>query len=313
MDPQAKIYVAGHSGMVGAAIIRQLQKEGYTNIITRSSKEPDLRNQAAVNDLFAAERPDYVFVAAAKVGGILANSTYRADFLYDNLLIQANVIHAAFVNNVKKLLFLGSACIYPKHAPQPMKEEYLLTGLPEPTNEPYAIAKIAGIKMCEAYRDQYGCNFISAMPTNMYGEGDNYHLQNSHVIPALIRKFHEAKQAGSPFTEIWGTGSPMREFMFVDDFADACLFLMNNYNERGFINVGTGEEVTIKDLAYIVKEVTDFAGDIKFDTTKPDGTARKLMDCTRLHNLGWKHRTPLKDGLAAAYDFFLQENGRNIS
>lgn len=313
MELTGKIYVAGHGGMVGGAIVRKLKKEGYQNIITRTSKELDLRNQAAVNDFFAAERPDYVFVAAAKVGGILANNTYRADFLYDNLVIEANVIHAAYVSKVKKLLFLGSSCIYPKMAPQPLKEEYLLTGLLEPTNEPYAIAKIAGIKMCEAYRDQYGCNFISAMPTNMYGEGDNYHLQNSHVIPAMIRKFHEAKIAGSPFTEIWGTGTPLREFMFVDDLADACTFLMHNYNEKDFINVGTGDEVTIKELAETIKEVTGFEGDIKFDNTKPDGTPRKLMDSTRLHNLGWKHKTSLKEGLAAAYGFFQQENGKNIS
>jgi GDP-L-fucose synthase len=257
-----------------------------------------------VNEFFAKERPEYIFIAAARVGGIMANNTFRAEFLYDNLAIESNLIHASYVNKVKKLLFLGSSCIYPKLAPQPMKEEYLLTGLLEYTNEPYAIAKIAGIKLCEAYRDQYGCNFIAAMPTNLYGQGDNYNLQNSHVIPALIRKFHEAKQNNSPYTEIWGTGTAMREFMYVDDLADACLFLMNNYNERSFINVGTGEEVSIKELAYLVKETTGYAGDIKLDTTKPDGTPRKLMDSSRLHALGWKHKTHLKEGLANAYGFF---------
>ncbi len=307
MKAQGKIYVAGHRGMVGAAIIRKLQADGFDNIITRTSKELDLRNQQQVNDFFAQEKPDYVFVAAAKVGGILANNNFRAEFLYDNLAIEANTIHAAYVNKVEKLLFLGSSCIYPKLAPQPLKEEYLLTGLLEPTNEPYAIAKIAGIKLCEAYRDQYGCNFISAMPTNLYGQGDNYHLQNSHVIPALLRKFHEAKQNGSSFTEIWGSGSPLREFMFVDDLADACVFLMQEYNDKLFVNIGTGDEVTIKELATIVKGVTGFEGDIKFDATKPDGTPRKLMDSSRLHNMGWKHKTSLKEGLARAYGFFQEE------
>lgn len=281
---------------------------GYTNIVTRTSAELDLRNQAAVNDFFATEKPEYVFLAAAKVGGIMANNTYRADFLYDNLAIEANVIHSSYLHEVKKLLFLGSSCIYPKLAPQPLKEEYLLTGLLEPTNEPYAIAKIAGIKMCEAYRDQYGCNFISAMPTNMYGQGDNYHLQNSHVIPALLRKFHEAKVSGSTFTEIWGTGTPLREFMYVDDLADACVYLMNMYNEKEFINVGTGEEVTIKELAQAVKQVVGFEGETIFDATKPDGTPRKLMDSTKLHSLGWKHKTSLQDGLRQAYQFFMAEN-----
>jgi len=304
MELSASIFVAGRRGMVGSAIIRRLEKEGYTNIITRSSNELDLRDQAKVNEFFAKERPEYIFIAAARVGGIMANNTFRAEFLYDNLAIESNLIHASYVNKVKKLLFLGSSCIYPKLAPQPMKEEYLLTGLLEYTNEPYAIAKIAGIKLCEAYRDQYGCNFIAAMPTNLYGQGDNYNLQNSHVIPALIRKFHEAKQNNSPYTEIWGTGTAMREFMYVDDLADACLFLMNNYNERSFINVGTGEEVSIKELAYLVKETTGYAGDIKLDTTKPDGTPRKLMDSSRLHALGWKHKTHLKEGLANAYGFF---------
>lgn len=308
MEHSSKIFVAGHRGMVGSGIVRSLMMHGYTNIVTRTSAELDLRNQAAVADFFATEKPEYVFLAAAKVGGILANNTYRADFLYDNLAIEANVIHSSYVHEVKKLLFLGSSCIYPKLAPQPLKEEYLLTGLLEPTNEPYAIAKIAGIKLCEAYRDQYGCNFISAMPTNMYGQGDNYHLQNSHVIPALLRKFHEAKVAGSTFTEIWGTGTPLREFMYVDDLADACVYLMNHYNEKEFINVGTGEEVTIKELAHAVQQVVGFEGETKFDATKPDGTPRKLMDSTKLHSLGWKHKTSLHDGLKQAYEFFKAEN-----
>ena len=308
MELNSKIYVAGHRGMVGAAIVRALKNEGYLNIITRTSKELDLKNQAAVNDFFAKEQPDHVFVAAAKVGGILANNTYRAEFLYDNLMIEANVIQAAYTAKVKKMLFLGSSCIYPKLAPQPLKEDYLLTGLLEATNEPYAIAKIAGIKLCEAYRDQYGCNFISGMPTNLYGQGDNYHLQNSHVIPALLRKFHEAKKSGAPYTEIWGSGSPLREFMFVDDLADACLFLMKEYNDKLFVNIGTGEEITIKDLALLVKEVTGYAGDIRFDATKPDGTPRKLMDSSRLHAMGWKHKTSLREGLAKAYGYFQQEN-----
>jgi GDP-L-fucose synthase len=290
--------------MVGSAIVRRLQQAGYHNIITRSSKELDLRNQQAVNDFFTIEQPEYVFLAAAKVGGIVANNTYRAEFLYDNLVMETNVIHAAYEHKVKKLLFLGSSCIYPKLAPQPLKEEYLLTGLLEPTNEPYAIAKIAGIKLCEAYRDQYGCNFIAAMPTNLYGKGDNYHLQNSHVIPALLRKFHEAKTGHSSTVEIWGSGMPLREFMFVDDLADGCFFLMEHYNERLFMNIGTGEEVSIKELAELVKEVTQFEGEIVFDQTKPDGTPRKLMDSSRIHQLGWKHKTSLKEGLLKAYEYF---------
>ena len=308
MELAAKIYVAGHRGMVGAAIARKLQQEGYTNIITRTSKELDLRDQASVNDFFAKEQPEYVFVAAAKVGGILANNTYRAEFLYDNLIIEANLINAAYTARVKKMMFLGSSCIYPKLAPQPLKEEYLLTGLLEETNEPYAIAKIAGIKLCEAYRDQYGCNFISGMPTNLYGQGDNYNLQNSHVIPALLRKFHEAKKSGASYTEIWGSGSPLREFMFVDDLADACFFLMQEYNDKLFVNIGTGEEITIKDLALLVKEVVGFTGEIRFDSSKPDGTPRKLMDSSRLHAMGWKHKTTLREGLAKAYEYFQQEN-----
>jgi GDP-L-fucose synthase len=307
MEQGAKIFIAGHRGMVGSAIMRALQKQGYANIITRPSAELDLRNQVDVNRFFTAEKPDYIFIAAARVGGILANNTFRAEFLYDNLAIEANIIHAAYLNKAKKIFFLGSSCIYPKLAPQPMKEEYLLTGLLETTNEPYAIAKIAGIKLCEAYRDQYGCNFIAAMPTNLYGKGDNYNLQNSHVIPALIRKFHEAKITNEPFTEIWGTGTPMREFMFVDDLADACVFLMQNYNERLFINAGSGEEISIKDLAYLVKEITGYDGEIKFNRSKPDGTPRKLMDSSRLHAMGWRHKTDLRDGLAQAYQFFQQE------
>jgi GDP-L-fucose synthase len=306
MEKDSKIYVAGHRGMVGSAIVRKLNKEGFSNIIVLTSAELDLRNQQAVNDFFASEKPEYVFLAAAKVGGIVANNTYRAEFLYDNLIIESNTIHASHVNEVKKLLFLGSSCIYPKMAPQPMKEEYLLTGLLEPTNEPYAIAKIAGIKLCEAYRDQYGSNFISAMPTNLYGPGDNYHLQNSHVIPAMIRKFHEAKENKSAFVEIWGTGSPKREFMYADDLADACVFLMQEYSDKLFLNIGTGEEVSIKDLALMVKDVVGFEGDIQFDTSKPDGTPRKLMDSSRLHNLGWKHEVSLKEGLKKTYPFFLE-------
>ena len=307
MEKNSKIYVAGHRGMAGSSIVRKLAAEGYTNILTRSSSELDLRNQAAVDEFFASEKPEYVFLAAAKVGGIMANNTYRADFLYFNLMIEANIIHASHVNGVKKLLFLGSSCIYPKLAPQPLKEEYLLTGLLEETNEPYAVAKIAGIKMCEAYRDQYGCNFISAMPTNLYGQGDNYHLQNSHVLPALIRKFHEARESGSETVEIWGTGTPLREFMYVDDLADACFFLMKEYDGKLFVNVGTAEEVTIRELAMLVKEAVGFNGDITFNTTKPDGTPRKLMDSSQIHSLGWKHRTSLKTGIAEAYRFFLEE------
>lgn len=310
MEQNSKIYVAGHNGMVGSAIVRKLREEGYVNLVLRGSKELDLRDQQAVHAFFAEEKPEFVFLAAAKVGGIVANNTYRAEFLYDNLAMELNVIHAAYKNDVKKLLFLGSSCIYPKMAPQPMKEDDLLTGLLEQTNEPYAIAKIAGIKLCEAYRDQYGCNFIAAMPTNLFGKGDNYHLQNSHVIPALIRKFHEAKTQGKNEVEIWGTGTPLREFMFVDDLADGCLFLMKHYNDRLFMNIGTGEEVTIKDLAGLVKEVVGFEGNIVFDTGKPDGTPRKLMDTSRLHSLGWKHQTHLKEGLKKAYEYFQEGEQR---
>lgn len=310
MELNSRIYVAGHNGMVGSAIVRRLQEEGYQNILTRSSTELDLRNQQAVHDFFEREKPEFVFLAAAKVGGIVANNTYRAEFLYDNLAMEINVIHAAYTNSVKKLLFLGSSCIYPKLAPQPMKEEYLLTGPLEQTNEPYAIAKIAGIKLCESYRDQYGCNYIAAMPTNLYGKGDNYHLQNSHVIPALLRKFHEAKTSASPTVEIWGTGIPLREFMFVDDLADGCVYLMKHYNDKLFVNIGTGEEVSIRELAQLVKEVTGFTGEIVFDPSKPDGTPRKLMDSSRLHEMGWKHKTSLREGLAKAYEYFKEGAGR---
>ena len=305
MNKNDKIYIAGHRGMVGGAIKRVLEKRGYTNLLTRTSAELDLRNQQAVNSFFAEEKPDYVFLAAAKVGGILANNTYRADFLYDNLMIEANIIHAAYQQGVKKLQFLGSSCIYPKLAPQPLKEEYLLTGPLEGTNEPYAIAKIAGIKLCETYRDQYGCNFISVMPTNLYGYGDNYHPENSHVLPALIRRFHEAKEAKHEEVVVWGTGTPRREFLFADDLADACLFLMEHYNEKELVNIGTGEDIPIGELAQLVKEVTGYEGTISFDTSKPDGTPRKLMDVNKLHSLGWKHTTGLKEGVKAAYEDFL--------
>lgn len=294
--------------MVGSAIHRKLLSEGYTNLVTRTSSELDLRNQQAVTDFFATEKPDYVFLAAAKVGGIIANNTYRADFLYENLSIQNNVIHQAYETGVKKLMFLGSSCIYPKLAPQPLKEEYLLTGLLEETNEPYAIAKIAGIKLCDAYRAQYNCNFISVMPTNLYGYNDNYHPQNSHVLPALIRKFHEAKVNGTPEVVIWGSGSPMREFLFADDLANACYFLMQNYNEPHLINIGTGEDLTIKDLALLVKKVTGFEGELTFDSTKPDGTPRKLMDVSKLHSLGWKHQVELEQGIHLAYQDFLAKH-----
>ncbi len=305
MEKDAKIYIAGHRGMVGSAIHRKLEKEGFTNFITRTSSTLDLRSQQAVADFFEQEKPDYVFLAAAKVGGIIANNTYRAEFLYDNLQIQNNVIHNSYLNGVKKLMFLGSSCIYPKMAPQPLKEEYLLTGLLEETNEPYAIAKIAGIKMCDAYRAQYGCNYISAMPTNLYGYNDNYHPQNSHVLPAMIRRFHEAKEQGIPTVTIWGTGSPKREFLFADDLAEACYYLMQNYNEAGLVNIGTGEDLSIKDLAYLVKEITEYTGEIDFDTSKPDGTPRKLMDVTKLTNAGWKFHTTLKEGIALAYQDYL--------
>jgi GDP-L-fucose synthase len=304
MEINSKIYVAGHNGMVGSAVCRALVKAGYTNIISRSSKELDLRNQAAVAHFFETEKPDYVFLAAAKVGGIVANNTYRAEFLHDNLCIQNNIIHQSYLNGVKKLMFFGSSCIYPKLAPQPLKEDYLLTGLLEPTNEPYAIAKIAGIKMCEAYRDQYQCNYISVMPTNLYGYNDNYHPENSHVLPALIRKFHEAKEKQQPEVEIWGSGTPLREFMFADDLASAALFLMLHYNEKQFVNIGVGHDISIKDLAYLVKKVIGYQGELVFNTSKPDGTPRKLMDVSLLHGLGWKHQVELEEGIALAYQDF---------
>ncbi|HRG39135.1 MAG TPA: GDP-L-fucose synthase [Bacteroidia bacterium] len=302
MNKQDKIYVAGHRGMVGSAIIRKLQKEGFTNIVTRTSSELDLRNQQAVADFFAKEKPDFVYLAAAKVGGIVANNTYRADFIYENIMIQSNIIHQAYVNKVKKLMFLGSSCIYPKLAPQPLKEDYLLTGLLEQTNEPYALAKIAGIKMCDAYRAQYGCNFISVMPTNLYGPNDNYDLNNSHVLPALIRKFHTAKAKNEKTVEVWGTGSPLREFLHADDLADACFYLMQNYNEAGLVNIGVGEDITIKDLALLVKKIVGFEGELQFDTSKPDGTPRKLMDVSKLHSFGWKHRINLEEGITTVYN-----------
>jgi len=301
MEKNAKIYVAGHRGMVGSAIIRKLNTLGYTNIITRGSKELDLRKQQDVFDFFAAEKPDYVFLSAAKVGGIQANNTYRAEFLYDNLLIEANVIHASYLSKVKKLMFLGSSCIYPKMAPQPLKESYLLTGTLEYTNEPYAIAKIAGIKLCESYRLQYGCNFISVMPTNLYGPNDNYDLNNSHVLPALLRKFHAAKVENKADVVVWGSGSPLREFLHVEDLADACYFLMQNYNEAELVNIGTGTDITIKDLALLIKKISGYEGKLEFDATKPDGTPRKLMDVTKLHNLGWKHKISLEEGIKMVY------------
>jgi GDP-L-fucose synthase len=294
--------------MVGSAIYRKLQKEGFTHLLTRTSSELDLRNQQAVEDFFAEEKPDYVFLAAAKVGGIVANNTYRADFLYENLCIQNNVIHHSYLNGVKKLMFLGSSCIYPKLAPQPLKEEYLLTGLLEETNEPYAIAKIAGIKLCDAYRAQYGCNFISAMPTNLYGYNDNYHPQNSHVLPALIRKFHEAKVNGSPEVNIWGSGTPKREFLFADDLAEACFYLMQHYDEAGLVNIGTGEDLSIKELALLIKKIIGFEGELTFDASKPDGTPRKLMDVSKLHAQGWMHKIELEEGIKLAYQDFLEKH-----
>lgn len=307
MEKTSKIYIAGHRGMVGSAIYRKLKADGFENIITRTSSELDLRNQQAVLDFFADVKPDFVFLAAAKVGGIQANNTYRAEFLFDNLMIEANIIHAAFLNDVKKLLFLGSSCIYPKMAPQPLKEEYLLTGALEPTNEPYAIAKITGIKLCESYRDQYGSNFISVMPTNLYGYNDNYDLNNSHVLPALIRKIHEAKDNGAATVTVWGTGNPKREFLFADDLADACVYLMENYDGRELVNIGTGEDISIKDLALLIKDVIGFEGELEFDTSKPDGTPRKLMDVSKLHSLGFRHKIELREGIALAYADFKEK------
>ena len=302
MEKISKIYIAGHRGMVGSSILRALQVKGFTNFVLKTSSELDLRNQYAVADFFAFEKPDYVFLAAAKVGGIIANNTYRADFIYENIMIQSNIINQAYLNGVKKLLFLGSSCIYPKLAPQPIKEEYLLTGLLEPTNEPYAIAKIAGIKMCDAYRAQYGCNFISVMPTNLYGPNDNYDLNHSHVLPALLRKFITAKHNGEKSVIIWGSGTPMREFLYADDLADACLFLMDNYDDAGIVNIGVGEDISILDLAKLVKKIVGFQGEIATDTSKPDGTPRKLMDVTKLDALGWKATISLEEGVKRVYE-----------
>lgn len=301
MNKSDKIYIAGHRGMVGSAIVRRLEREGYDHLVLRTSSELDLRHQESVQRFFKEQKPDYVFLAAAKVGGIVANNTYRADFLYDNLMIQNNIIEASYKNNVRKLLFLGSSCIYPKHAEQPMKEEALLTGPLEPTNEPYAIAKITGIKLCDAFRAQYGCNFISAMPTNLYGPNDNYDLQNSHVLPALLRKMIVAKRNNSASVEIWGSGQPKREFMHVDDLSDACLFLMQNYNESGWINVGVSSDISILELAQLIKEIVGYEGLLQFDTTKPDGTPRKLMDSSRINQLGWRASISLKEGIQKVY------------
>jgi GDP-L-fucose synthase len=301
MEKSSKIYIAGHRGMVGSAIMQNLKQKGFNNIIYRTSKELDLKNQSAVNTFFETEKPEYVFLAAAKVGGILANNTYKADFLYENLMIQNNVIHAGYINRIKKLLFLGSSCIYPRLAPQPLKEEYLLTGELEPTNEPYAIAKIAGIKMCDAYRFQYGCNFVSVMPTNLYGPNDNYDLNNSHVLPALLRKFHEAKTNNIPGVTVWGSGLPLREFMHSDDMASACVFVMQHFNDYGFLNIGTGDEISIKDLALLIKNIVDYKGEIVFDSSKPDGTPRKLMDSAKLYSLGWKPSVSLEEGIKEVY------------
>jgi GDP-L-fucose synthase len=301
MEKNEKIYVAGHRGMVGSAIVRKLQQEGFQNLVLRTSAELDLRNQGATDRFFKEQKPDYVFMAAAKVGGIVANNTYRAEFLYDNLMIQNNVINASYTHSVTKLLFLGSSCIYPKFAEQPIREEYLLTGLLEPTNEPYAIAKIAGLKMCDAYRNQYGCNFISAMPTNLYGPNDNYDLQNSHVLPALLRKMIVAKRTQQPSVEIWGSGTPRREFLHVDDLADACFFLMQQYNEAGLVNIGVGEDVSIKELAEMIREIVGYEGALTFNTEKPDGTARKLLDVSKLHSRGWQAKIALREGIERVY------------
>lgn len=309
MEKNAKIYIAGHRGLAGSATVRHLQSKGYNNLLLMTHKELDLEIQKDVNEFFERERPEYVFLAAAKVGGILANITYPADFIYNNLIIEANVIHAAYKYGVKKLIFLGSSCIYPKYALQPRKEEYLLTGELEPTNEPYAVAKIAGIKICQAYNRQYNTNFISVMPANLYGPYDNFDLETSHVLPAMIRKFHEAKIKRQKFATIWGTGSPRREFLYVDDLADACIFLMNSYNESEIVNIGTGEDVTIKELAEIIKDVVGFNGKIQWDTTKPDGTPRKLLDISRLTSRGWRPKIGLKEGIAETYKWYLEQGG----
>lgn len=311
MNKGSKIYVAGHRGMVGSAIVRKLASKGFENIFYRTSSELDLRNQQAVSSFFEKEKPEYVFLAAAKVGGIQANNTYRAEFLYDNLMIESNVIHQSYIHGVKKLQFLGSSCIYPKLAPQPLKEEYLLTDVLEPTNEPYAIAKITGIKLCESYRDQYGCNFISVMPTNLYGPNDNYDLANSHVLPALLRKFHEAKVEGKETVEVWGSGTPKREFLHADDMADACIYLMKNYDGRELVNIGTGEDLSIKELAEMIKDIVGFEGQLVWNTEKPDGTPRKLMDVSKLHSVGWRHAIDLKEGITSVYSEF-QKNSESI-
>ncbi len=301
MDKTTKIYIAGHRGMVGSALLRRLQADGHTHFALATSTELDLRRQAEVEAFFHREKPGYVFLAAAKVGGILANDTFRAEFLYDNLMIESNIIEAAYRNGVEKLMFLGSSCIYPKMAPQPLREDYLLTGLLEPTNEPYAIAKIAGIKLCDAYRSQYGCRFVSVMPTNLYGPNDNYHPQNSHVLPALIRKFHEAKRDGLPFVTLWGTGTPRREFLHVDDLADACVYLMHHYDEPGLVNIGTGTDISILELAQLVQRITGYNGRIEHDLSKPDGTPRKLMDVSKLNQLGWRAKIGLEEGIRQVY------------
>ena len=313
MNKEAKIFIAGHRGMVGSAIHRKLTSLRYTNIVTRTSAELDLRLQERVNEFFEAERPEYVFLAAAKVGGILANNTYRADFIYENIMIQSNIIHSAYATGVKKLMFLGSSCIYPKLAPQPIKEDYLLTGLLEPTNEPYAIAKIAGIKMCDAYRSQYGCDFISVMPTNLYGPNDNYDLQNAHVLPSLVRKFHEAKLNNSPEVTIWGSGSPKREFLHADDLADACVFLMNTYSEEGLVNIGTGEDISISDLALMIKEVVGYEGAIVYDSSKPDGTPRKVLDVSKAKSLGWAPQISLRDGIASTIAWYKDASAKGVA
>lgn len=310
MDKKSKIYIAGHRGMVGSSILLKLRQNGYSNFVTRTSSELDLRNQVAVESFLEEEKPEYVFLAAAKVGGIVANNTYRADFIYENLMIQNNIIHGSWKSGVEKLMFLGSSCIYPKLAPQPLKEEYLLTGLLESTNEPYAIAKIAGIKMCDAYRSQYGCNFISVMPTNLYGPNDNYHPQNSHVLPAMIRRFHEAKLSNAESVVIWGSGTPYREFLYSEDLAEACIFLMENYDEPGLVNIGVGEDIQIIDLARIISRIVGYSGKIELDRSKPDGTPRKLMDVSKIHELGWKAKTPLEEGIRLAYNEYLSKAGK---
>jgi len=313
MDKNSRIFVAGHGGMVGSAMVRRLQSEGYNNLLLRKSSELDLRNQSLVDDFFKSERPQYVILAAARVGGILANDRYRADFLYDNLMIESNVIHHSYLNGVQKLLFMGSSCIYPKMAPQPLKEEYLLSGFLERTNEPYAIAKIAGIKLCENYRAQYNCNFISVMPSNLYGPNDNYDLNNSHVLPSLVRKFIEARTGNKESVEVWGSGNPLREFLHVDDLADACLLLMLKYNEASFINVGTGEDISIRNLAELVKKIVGFTGEIRWDSQKPDGTPRKVMDVSNIHKLNWRPKISLEDGIGQVVRLFEAKNGLTVT